>query len=269
MENIQKLLRQYRWVFSIAYRNYTVYIKDVIGINVVYVIRLFVIIFFYKAIYLAKWSDLVNGYTLEQVTRALIFVQAVVVAKSRITDEVNIDIRTGKIATYLLNPIHYISYKFFESFSKSIYNLIISLAIGLGLWWVLLGSIPLSLGGILWGIVLLLGGLLINFFSYFMIGLLGFYTEDADSFRLLFSRMEMFFWGNILPLPFMPVFLQTIAFLSPFAYAGYTAWLIFTKFTVPIFIHYVGMQILWIILLIGICYFIYYKAQKRLTINGG
>ena len=269
MKNVQKLCRQYRWVFSIAYRNYTTYIKDIIGINVVYVIRLLVIIFFYKAIYLAKWSALVNGYTLEQVTRALIFVQAVVVAKSRITDDVNIDIKTGKIATYLLNPIHYISYKFFESFPKSIYNLIISLAVGLWLWLLLLWSIPVSIWWIVWGIVLLVGGMLINFFWYFMIGLLGFYTEDADSFRLLYARMEMFFWGNILPLPFMPVFLQTIAFLSPFAYAGYTAWLIFTKFTVATFIHYAGMQILWIILLIGICYFIYNKAQKRLNINGG
>ncbi|MEI6673303.1 MAG: hypothetical protein WCL02_08610 [bacterium] len=64
-------------------------------------------------------------------TRALIFVQSVVVAKSRITEEVNLDIKTGKIAVYLLNPINYVSYKFFESFSKGIYNLIISLGIGL------------------------------------------------------------------------------------------------------------------------------------------
>jgi len=56
-----------------------------------------------------------------------------------------------------------------------------------------------------------------------MVGLLAFYTEDADSFRLLYSKLDLIFGGNILPIPFMPLFLQGIAFASPFVYAGYTA----------------------------------------------
>ena len=177
------------------------------------------------------------------------------------------DIKTGKIAVYLLNPINYVSYKFFESFSKGIYNLIISLSIGLWLWYILLWSIPFSIWGVLGWSLLLLWGMLVSFFGYFMVGLLAFYTEDADSFRLLYSKMDLFFWGNILPLPFMPLFLQTIAFASPFAYAGYTAWLIFTKFTLPTFLEYAGIQLFWIVALIGLCYLIYTQAQKKITIN--
>jgi len=264
---MQKQLRQYRWVFSIAYKNYTVYIHDIIGINVVYLLRLLVIIFFYKAIYAINPGAMINGYSLEQVTWALIFVQAIVASKSRIPDEVNIDIKTGKIAIYLLNPINYISYKFLESFSKIIYNLIISLSIWLILWFLILWSIPLSVWGILGWIVLLLGGVLISFFGYFMVGLLAFYTEDADSFRLLYSKIDLLLGGNILPIPFMPLFLQSIAFASPFVYAGYTAWLIFTHFTLHTFFSYLGMQILWIVILIGLCHLIYIQARKKLTIN--
>jgi ABC-type uncharacterized transport system permease subunit len=128
---MKKVFRQYRGVLSIAFRNYTVYIHDIIGINMIYVLRLLVIIFFYKAIYAVSPEASINGYTLAQVTWALIFVQSIVVAKTRITDEVNLDIKTGKIGVYLLNPINYISYKFFESFSKSLYNLAISLTIGI------------------------------------------------------------------------------------------------------------------------------------------
>lgn len=264
---MNKTLRQYRGVLSIAYRNYTVYIHDILGINIIYILRLLVIIFFYKAIYAVNPGANINGYTLAQVTRALIFVQAVVVAKTRITDEVNLDIKTGKIAIYLLNPINYISYKFFESFAKSIYNLLISLAIGLWLWYLVLWSIPFSLWWSLAWLYLLFGGMILMFFWYFMIGLLAFYTEDADSFRLLYSKMDLFFWWNILPIPFMPAFLQVIAFASPFAYTGYTAWLIFTKFTMHTFLQYAGMQLFWIIAMIGICYLIYSQAKKRLTIN--
>ena len=264
---MKKTLRQYRGVLSIAFRNYTVYIHDIIGINMIYILRLLVIIFFYKAIYAVNpWAN-INGYTLAQVTWALIFVQSVVVAKTRITDEVNWDIKTGKIGVYLLNPINYISYKFFESFSKSLYNLTISLPIGIWLWYVLLWTIPFSLWGMFWWLWLLLGGMLVSFFGYFMVGLLAFYTEDAEAFRLLYAKMDLFFWGNILPIPFMPIFLQTIGFALPFAYAGYTAWLIFTKFDMHTFLHYAGMQLFWILALIGICYFIYTQAKKRLTIN--
>ncbi|MCX6823512.1 MAG: ABC-2 family transporter protein [candidate division SR1 bacterium] len=266
---MNKTLRQYRGVLSIAYKNYTVYIHDLVGINIIYILRLIVIIFFYKAIYTINPGANINGYTLAQVTRALIFVQAVVVAKNRITEEVNLDIKTGKIAIYLLNPINYIWYKFFESFSKSIYNLIISLGIGLGLGYLILGSIPFSLGGVLGGSLLLFGGMIVNFFGYFMIGLLAFYTEDADSFRLLYAKMDMVLGGNILPIPFMPMFLQTIAFASPFAYAGYTAGLIFTKFSMHTFLYYAVMQAFRIIILIGVCHFIYAQAKRKLTINGG
>lgn len=266
---MRKTLRQYAGVLSIAYKNYTVYIHDLLGINIIYVLRLLVIIFFYKAIYAINWSSLaIGGYTLEQVTRAFIFVQAIVVSKYRITDEVNIDIKTGKIAVYLLNPINYISYKFFESFSKSIYNLMISLPIGILIGFAFLWSIPVSFWGIGWWVVLLLGGLLISFFGYFMVGLLAFYTEDADSFRLLYSKLDLFFWGNILPIPFMPAFLQVLAFASPFVYSGYTAGLIFTNFEIHTFLYYLAMQILRIGILIGACCLIYYRAQKKLAING-
>ena len=264
---MKRLCRQYRGVLSIAYRNYTVYIHDLVGINVIYILRVLVIIFFYKAIYAVTPWTAINGYTLEQVTWALIFVQAVVRAKYRITEDVNLDIKTGKIAIYLLNPISYISYKFFESFSKSIYNLAISMAIGLWLWYFLLWSIPFSVWWVLAWILLLFWGMLVNFFWYFMVGLLAFYTEDADSFKLLYAKLDMFFGGNILPIPFMPLFLQTIAFASPFAYEGYTAWLIFTKFTLHTFLWYASMQLFWIVVLIAICYGIYAYAKKRLTIN--
>lgn len=265
---MQKAIKKYRGIITIAYKNYAIYIHDLIGINIIYILRLLVIIFFYKAIYAINPGQLIGGYSLEQVTWALIFVQAIVVAKYRITEEVNLDIKTGKIAIHLLNPINYINYKFLESFAKGMINLCISLSIGLVLGFLILGSIPISVWGILGWAILLIGGMLINFFGYFMIGLLGFYTEDADSFRLLYSKLDLFFGGNILPIPFMPIFLQTVAFASPFAYAWYTAWLMFTNFNLPTFFTYLGMQVLRIGILIVICNLIYNQAKKRISING-
>lgn len=264
-----KEIKKYFAIFAIAYKNYNVYIYDILGINITYVLRLIVILFMYKSIYALNWSWIINGYSITEISWALIFVQAIVVSKSRINDEINVDIKTGKIGVHLLNPVGYISYKFFECFPKSIWNLCISLSIGLGLWALFLWWISTSREGIIGWILLLLWGLFINFFWYMVTGLLWFYTEDSESFRLLYSKMDLFLWWNILPIPFMPVILQTIAFASPFAYAWYTAGLIFTNFNGANFFHYLTIQVIRIIIFIIICNLIYNHAKKKLTINGG
>ena len=268
MKNIYKALKQYRGIISIAYKNYTVYIHDLVGINIIYILRLSIIIFMYKAIFAMAWTNMISGYTIQELVRALIFVQTVVISKARITDEIDQDIKTGKIWVYLLNPVHYIRLKFLEFFPKFLYNLCITWIVGLILGWCFLGSISTSLGWILWGIVLVFGGMLVCFFWYMMVGLLWFYTEDNNAFRLIYSKIDLFFGGNILPLAFMPALLQTIAFASPFAQSGYSAGLLFSNFSMPTFLHYLGIQIVWITILIWTCFLIFNHAKKRLVING-
>ena len=209
----------------------------------------------------------VSGYSIDSVVRALIFVQAVVVSKSRITDEINSDIKTGKIAIHLLNPINYVWFKFLEFFPKFVYNFCISCGVGLVLGFLFLGGISTSLPGIAGAIILVLGGMLIAFFGYMMIGLLGFYTEDNEAFRLIYGKIDMFFGGNILPIPFMPLILQTIALSLPFFHSGYTAGLIFSHFTMDKFLLYLGIQIIRVVVFISACLLIFSHAIKRLTIN--
>lgn len=253
---------------AIAYKNYTIHIHDIVGINIIFVLRLTVIIFMYKSIFALAWTKFIGWYRIEELVRALIFVQTVVVSKVRISDEIDQDIKTGKIGVYLLNPVNYISLKFFEFFPKFLYNLIITGVIGLILWFFFLWWIPTTLGWVLWWIVLIFGSMLIAFFGYMMIGLLSFYTEDNSAFRLIYSKIDLFFGGNILPLAFMPVILQSIAFLLPFSQSGYTAGLLFSHFNITTFLQYLAIQVIWIAIYIWACFGIFHHAKKKLVING-
>lgn len=265
-----KALRKNIQLFLIAYRSYSVYFYDILGINITYVFRVIIIVFLYKAIYKVGWvSNTVGWYSLEELSWALIFVQALVVSKPRITQEINADVQWWKIVAYLLNPISYVTYKFNEHFSRFIYNIGISLAIWLVVWYFLLGSIHTSVFGILGGTILVIGAMLISFFGYMMIGLTALFIEDSNGFRTIYSAIDRLFAGNILPIPFFPIFFQQIIFASPFAYTGYTAWLIFVRFESSAFLHYLGMEILWSCIYIGICYLMYQRASKRLIINWG
>ena len=102
-----------------------------------------------------------------------------------------------------------------------------------------------------------------------LIGLCSFFMEDSEALRWIYSKLDMVFGGNMLPIPFLPVWLQTVAFFSPFAASGYTAGLIFIGFDVRKFVLYLGIQVFWIIIYIALCLGLYEFARKRLVVNGG
>ena len=118
-------------------------------------------------------------------------------------------------------------------------------------------------------LVLIIGGMFITFFGYMLVGLSAFFLEDSEALRWIYSKLDMLFGGNILPLPFLPPFLQTIAFHSPFAAGGYTAGLMLVGFDTQKFLFYLGVQVFWIVFYIFSCLGIYEFARKRLVVNGG
>lgn len=267
MKKLLKNIHTYFVIFATGYKNYTAYIHDILWINIVFIVRISVIIFLYKAIYQMSGTTSISGFTLEQLIRSLIFVQAIVLAKPRITEEIGSDIKSGKIWIFLLNPISYIRFKFFEHMPRFLYNLGITLVLWLWVGYLFIGSINTNLAWTLGGIALLVGWMMVAFFGYMMVGLLWFYTEETDSFRLIYSKFDLLFGGNILPIWFMPPWLQTVTFLSPFAYSGYTAGLLFVSFNTHKFVQYLGMQRLWIAIFVTICTLIYIHGKKKVTIN--
>lgn len=253
-----------------TYKNHIVYLADIIGINIIFVLRIIVIITLYKYLYNNFWvNDLINWFTLAQITFAVIVAQAVSTAKPKIVDEINLDVKSGKIWVYLLNPINYLQYKFIEFFPVFLHNLVIWITIWFILWYLLLWIFPITIAWFFAWVLLLLLSMITVFFWYMSIWLLAFYTEDVEAFRYIYSKLDMILWWNLIPIPFLPQILQTVAFLSPFAYFWYTSWLVFSNFEIVTFIKYFTIQIVWIFINIWLCVFIYKNAKYSLTINWG
>ncbi len=261
-----KKLKKYIAIMFISYKNYTVFLVDIIWKNIIYVLRVLIILTLYKAIYKFWWSSFTN-YTLAQVSWWLIFVQAIVTAKPSISNEIWEEVKTWRISNYLLNPISYIYYKFVVNITQFSYNIIINLSIWFILGFIYLWWINTSLYWILWGFVLVIWAMLLQYFTNFCIWISAFYIEDNEWIRMIYNFFDRLFWWNILPIPFFPLFIQNIIYLSPFAYTWYTAWLIFAKFEINTFIFYFLVQIIWIIIFIIIAHLIYTHAKKYLVIN--
>ncbi len=117
-------MQRYLSIFLIAYKNHHVYLSDILGMNVIFVLRIIVIITLYRAIFEMSGGVNVGGYSLEQLSWALIITQAIVTSKPRTTYDISTDIKTGKIVTYLLNPVPYVWFKFFQGFSQFLGSII-------------------------------------------------------------------------------------------------------------------------------------------------
>ncbi|MDD2486817.1 MAG: hypothetical protein PHS92_00395 [Candidatus Gracilibacteria bacterium] len=263
-----KNLKKYLSILIISFKSYNVFLGDILGKNIIYIIRVLVIITMFKAIY--KFGNASNtSYTLEQVSWGLIFVQALVTSRPQVAEDIQSEIKSGKITNYLLNPISYLGYKFIVNFTQYSYNLAINLSIGIILGFLYLGGIDTSLYGILGGTVLLIGSMFIQYFAYFLIGLFAFYIEDIAGVRMIYNFLDRLFGGNILPIPFFPAFIQNIVYLSPFAYTGYTSGLIFSKFEGDKFLYYLSVQFTWMLIYVIVINLIYRNARKHLVVNGG
>lgn len=263
-------MKKILWLLVMAYRNYIAYIPDIIWVNIIFVIRIIVIVTLYKFLY---WNystnSLISWYTLAQITYAVIIAQMISTAKPRIVDEISHDVKTWKIWIYFLNPINYILFKFLEFFPIFMQNVVFWLIFGLIIGFIMVWIIPLTIPWFFAWILLLFWSMLISFFSYLFIWLLSFYTEDVEAFRFIYSKFDMILWWNILPIPFLPWIIKTIAYLSPFPYFWYTSWLVFTSFNLQTFLQYFWIQMFWLIITLSSCILIFNKAKMKLTINWG
>lgn len=258
-------------IFSIlltAYKNYIIYLSDIIWVYLILILRLIVIITLYKYLY-SHYSinGLISWYNLVQITYAVIIAQIVSTSKPKIVDEISQDVKTWKIQIYMLNPINYILFKFLEFFPIFMQNVIFGLIFWLSLWFLSTGTFPITFISFFAWILLLIWSMFVVFFSYLFIWLLAFYTEDVEAFRFVYSKLDMIFWWNILPIPFLPTILQTIAYASPFAYFWYTSWLIFSSFNLLNFVKYFSVQMIWLSITIFSCFYLFSKASNKLSIN--
>lgn len=260
-------------IFSIlitAYKNYIIYLSDILWINIILILRLTVIITLYKYLY-SNYSnnDLIFWFTLTQITYWVIVAQIVSTSKPKVVDEIQNDVKSWKISVYLLNPVNYIVFKFLEFFPTFMQNVGFWLVFWFLLWFITTGSFPITLVSFFAWFLLLVWSMLVVFFSYTFIWLLSFYTEDVEAFRFIYSKFDMILGGNILPIPFLPTFLQTIAYASPFAYFWYTSGLVFVSFDLVVFIKYFLIQMFWLFITVISCFLLFNKASKKLTINWG
>jgi ABC-2 type transport system permease protein len=111
--------------------------------------------------------------------------------------------------------------------------------------------------------------LVLDFCMASSIGLLAFVTEDTFSFRLIYQKLMFILGGLLIPLDFLPTWLQRIAQLLPFSQVTYAPAKLFVAFEWQLFLNTLALQTFWIAVMGSLLFFQYRWATRRLVVNGG
>ncbi|MBD3204268.1 hypothetical protein GF327_08290 [Candidatus Woesearchaeota archaeon] len=125
-------------------------------------------------------------------------------------------------------------------------------------------------GSILFFFIALIFAFLINFMLGFITGTLAFWVKKIESFQWLMYIFMRFLSGEFIPLDFFGTYLLNVSKFLPFYYLRYgVVKLVIEKVSFFEGARFIGIQIIWILILIAVYKLLWAKALKKFGAEGG
>lgn len=180
------------------------------------------------------------------------------------------DIQSGNIEILLSKPINYILYKFSYYLGSRLFFFLINTLLGTIAMVYIVGvpEIIYTWTFVLTFPVTLLLCFVLTFLIYILLGLLSFWIEDIAPLQWIIDKASMILGGSYLPIAFFPPIMKSLATWSPFgasqfvSHVAYSSWLTdYWKLML--------LQVAWVVLFSVATYFLFQKAVKNTSVNGG
>lgn len=235
----------------------------------------FVAYYLWKAIFLSSTKRTLSGFTFQNMV-IYIFISAVTgrFVISGADGIVSEEVKDGSISMNLIKPISYHFRVLFNLLGEACYNFIF---VGLPLWiglivvrYLTVRELPPSLSTILIYLLSMVFSFIILFLFDFCFGLLAFFVTNTWGLRRLKNGLIAFLSGQVIPLAFFPGWCHKILNAIPFGSIYYTPVMVYLKkLHGTVLIKGLGIQLLWIFILLLVVKWLWNKAINRLTILGG
>ncbi|GAB4147566.1 MAG: ABC-2 family transporter protein [Candidatus Promineifilaceae bacterium] len=250
-------------------QNQLAYVWD--ALNRAFLILLFMFIFaqLWRVAFAAQGVTEIAGMTLADTI--WYFLIAEVMQLGQIRHDVNItqEVKDGSIAYTIGKPYNYLVYHFSNGLGESALRMSLIFLLGAPVALYYAGIPTLSLLHLPFVFGILFIAILVDFCILSVIGLLAFITEDTSSFRLIYQKITFILGGLLIPLDFLPEWLQRVAGLLPFQLTAYAPARLFVAFSWSQFWQLLVSGLIWLAILGLILWRQYRWATRRLAINGG
>ena len=217
-------------------------------------------------------SSSVNGITFQtMVTYSILSTLISGILLSGVTGKVSESLRSGSIASELVKPLSYPLYLFANEMGRASYQFVFVLVPTFIVAFFYFGiKPPASAAHLAAFAAALVLSLLISFLLGYMISLIAFWFLTVFALEWTLGAMLTIFSGQFLPIWFFPSGWAEIAKGLPFQYVGYIPAALYMGYIPKV---QVGTTLLlgvvWVLILFLFVSWLWWKAIKRLVVQGG
>ncbi len=262
-------IRKYIAVLQVSIASNLAYIAEVFFRALLLIVLVFILSQLWKTTFASRGVKTLSGFSIADMVWYLILAESIAMSLPALTRRIDQEVRSGQLAYLVGRPCNYVLYNFAQYLGERIVRFGMNLLVGIVLAFILVGMPHFTwMGVVAWPLVVFLA-LCIDFVAYMTIGLLAFWTENTDSFSLIFSRLTLVLGGVLAPLEIFPQPLRSIAQALPFSTILYGPSRTLVHFEFDRFVALLGQQVL--VLAVGglILFAVYQVAIRRVNINGG
>lgn len=250
-------------------QNQLAYVWDALGRSVFIVLIMFIFVQLWSAVYESRDTAVIAGLSLSATIWYFLIAEMIELGKFRHDQKISDEVKDGTIAYTLIRPYNYLAYHFFNGLGETLVKMALIFLLGFPVVFAYAGWPDVSLRTLPAVVLVALLALVLDFCMASSIGLLAFVTEDTFSFRLIYQKLIFILGGLLIPLDFLPDWLQTIARVLPFSYTTYAPAKLFVAFDTAEFWQLLAGQLFWIAATGGLLWLQYRWATRRLAVNGG
>ncbi len=261
---------KYLAVSRISIRNSITHGVALFSRTALIMVRIWILLYLYTAIYQGSFSQTINGLTLPMVMWSIALTQSFQAAtRPAISLLIAEEIQSGTIAYALSRPYSYLFFHFSQYWGNLLPRLAINLIIALTTVWLLVGSLSITPASLLLSLTVLICGYTLEFVFFLFLGLCAFQIEDINPLLWNYNKTQIIFSGLVLPVSLFPNGLRQIAEFLPFTQVYYSAARLMVNFDFALFVQYLLTQTMWLIVLIPLVLLYFRKAIRNVAINGG
>ena len=231
---------------------------------------IFLQVFIWKGLY-GNSSDW-NGIRLnEMIAYTILSSMTLMLVKSNLMKNLNAEVQDGSISIRLLLPHGFRSYYFKSNLSEnmlwSIYNSLPPIIVAIVVFGLEFNFSVIQLFGYILAVVL---AFLMNFSYSFFMGLAVMWFRNAYFLENIDELVFKLFSGTIIPMWLFPLWLDSTSRVLPFRYMIFEPLSILLGKTPPNeYINVYLIQLVWCVVLFALMQLVWYKARKKIMIQGG
>lgn len=199
----------------------------------------------------------------------LLFGELIILSAPKVERTLEQDIKNGTLAYYLNKPVSFFMMRFCENLSLMTINFVFLGLAGTLTAWLLTPQTPFTRLQFPLIVFLVYLSSVINLLLYTAVGFSNLWLEHTKTLAMAVQRLAFIFGGAIFPLSIYPEWFIDLARWTPFYSLYYLTIKLSYDFSAANICEALGLNCLWLILIIGFISRAYLIMQKRINVYGG